>query len=322
MSPHTTQPHTEPSTPGERGGIAPPHHPAQPSSARPSPARPGIVTAAPPLLGGEDDVRPRPGDVPTGAWTRGTRTVARELGLRRHEFEAAIELGALPTLPCAGPPWRRRVPRAALDRLRGDRRTRAGLRDRVHLVNATDGAALLGISTARFTRLARGGCFSPVGFHLNRYQALVWRYSARELRDFAGYCPHLLRGRAPDGLRRALAAGTDWRPRKWRGRRTALLARQATGPWEKAAVPAALLEPPTLRELVPDPEERTRLRLLRPPLLPADPGGTRTDRIREILRATDPDEIRWYRSLLGRHLTEARAARPAPGEEPAPCTAR
>ncbi|MFF2372918.1 DUF6397 family protein [Streptomyces xiamenensis] len=291
-----------------------------PPAADPDPD-PAQAPPAPPLLVAEDDTGPRAGDVPVGLWSRAIRTTVRELGLTRHEFEAALDLDELPTVDCAGAPWRRRVPCAALDRLRGDRRTRTGLRDRIRLVNASGGADLLGISTARFARLARGGCFSPVGFHLNRYHALVWRYAAGELRELAGHSPELLRGAVPEGLRKALAAGQDWRPRKWRGRRTALLMRQAAGPWEKAAVPAAVLEPPVLREMVPDPDERAHLALLRPPLLSLPPGGTRTEVIRDVLRATDPEEVRWYRSLLERHLAGARAARPAPGTVPAPCDA-
>ncbi|MGW7291822.1 DUF6397 family protein [Streptomyces xiamenensis] len=291
-----------------------------PPAADPDPD-PTQALRTPPLLVAEDDTGPRAGDVPVGLWSRAIRTTVRELGFTRHEFEAALDLDELPTVDCAGAPWRRRVPRAALDRLRGDRRTRTGLRDRIRLVNASGGADLLGISTARFARLARGGCFSPVGFHLNRYHAIVWRYAAGELRDLAGHSPELLRGAAPEGLRKALAAGQDWRPRKWRGRRTALLMRQAAGPWEKAAVPAAVLEPPVLRDVVPDPDERAHLALLRPPLLSLEPGGTRTELIRDVLRATDPEEVRWYRSLLERHLAGARAARPAPGTVPAPCGA-
>ncbi|NEE44437.1 hypothetical protein G3M55_07410, partial [Streptomyces sp. SID8455] len=69
------------------------------------------------------------------------------------------------------------------------------------------GAALLGIAAARFTRLARAGCVSPVTFYLNRYRAVVWLYLADELASFAAREPELLAGRTPLGMRTMLEAG-------------------------------------------------------------------------------------------------------------------
>ena len=59
------------------------------------------------------------------------------------------------------------------------------LRERVKTVGTTEGAALMEVTTARFTRLARLGLVVPVKFYLNRYRAVVWLYLAEELRQFA-----------------------------------------------------------------------------------------------------------------------------------------
>ncbi|MYT25698.1 hypothetical protein GTW69_36445, partial [Streptomyces sp. SID7760] len=86
--------------------------------------------------------------------------------------------------------------------------------------------AVLGISPGRFTRLARCGHITPVGYRINRYRAVVWLYLAAELREFADREPGMLRGSAPPADRELLAAKADLRPRKWRGRHVGLLLRR------------------------------------------------------------------------------------------------
>lgn len=253
------------------------------------------------------DAAPRP------AATLSRCRAAGALSLTYWEFDAAVQLGHVATVPGAAP-WQRRVPRAELDRLRCARGFPAALRDRVRLVNAAAGAELLRISPARFARLARGGCFAPVSFYPDHHGLVVWRYPAAELRSAARLRPDLLTGPLPGGLRRALRSGADWRPRRWRSRRTSLLTRHARGPWERAAVPAAVLDQAAVRAAGPDTRELELLRRLRPPLA-ADaplwpPSGARHPSVRAALTATDPEEAQWYARALQRALHDARRAGP------------
>ncbi|MFV0126547.1 DUF6397 family protein [Streptomyces sp. HMX112] len=237
---------------------------------------------------------------------------AQELRLERGELDLAVRLGLVRTVPGeAG--GRRRVARAEIDRLRAGPDFPDGLRERVRTVGTAEAAELASTTADRFTRLARTGHFSPVAFHLNRYRAVVWRYVAGEVSEFAREHPELLSGRLPRAVRARLDAGADVRPRNWRARRLALLLRQAEDPWAGAAAIASLLDPVQLAEVVDDPDERAHLARLRP-----EPPYGRTDsaRAREVadrlLLADDPDEILWHRVSLALALDEARALRPAP----------
>lgn len=233
---------------------------------------------------------------------------ARELGMKEREFELAVQLCEVRTQ--AGPqPGRPRVPCAELDRLSADPDSVKTLRGRLRLVGSAEGAALLGVAPGRFTRLARGGCLSPVRFTVNRYRAVVWLYLAHELDTFAGVRPELLTGRHPQELRTALQAGTDLRARNWRARRTWQLVRVADGPWERAAARGAVLAHADLERTVPDPAERDRLRLLRPRLDTLRSDSPVVRRIAgDLSVAVEEDEIEWCRFLLSVELEEARAA--------------
>ncbi|MEO3755354.1 DUF6397 family protein [Streptomyces sp. B6B3] len=230
---------------------------------------------------------------------------ARALGLSRRQLDVAVRLGLVAT-EATDVPWLRRVSWAEIERLRADPGFPVPLRDQALLVNATEGADMLGVTPARFARLARGGCLAPLSLYPHR-GAFVWRYPAIELRTFAERHPELLSGPVPEALRSLLREGADWRPRRWRARHTGLLAAQARSPWERAAVPAAVLHPRALRALVPDQHERALLRRLRPPLC-----DTREEAAREVLPATDPDETRWYGTALTLALRDARRVRPGP----------
>ena len=232
------------------------------------------------------------------------RWVGRELGLGPGVCEAAIGLGLIRTV-AGKDPWERRVPRAEFDRLRADPAAAAALRERARLVGAAAGAGLLGISPARFTRLARLGRFAPADFGLTRYRVVSWRYPAAELLAFAELSPGLLRGRAPEELRRALGRGVDERAARWRARRTARLARHASDPWQRAAVFAAVLEPPALAGAVPSAADRLRLLRLRPPLIAAPVPVGHWDAVRRVLKVTDPREIRRYQERVRGALAEA-----------------
>ncbi|MDT0347088.1 DUF6397 family protein [Streptomyces litchfieldiae] len=238
------------------------------------------------------------------------RRAARELGLAPGEFDAAVRLEQIPTVGSAVP-WQRKVPRAELDRLRTGAFSSAALRERAPLVHAAGGAELLGIGPARFARLARAGCFSPVDVRLNRHRVLVWRYAAAELRAFGERSPALLAGPLPEELRRTLLRCEDRRPRRWRARRTTLLARQVADPWQRAAVSAAVLEPPALEAEVPDLGERARLQRLRPPLIAPRLVEYQWDIVGHLLTATEPEEVRWYRAGLARALRAARETGPS-----------
>ncbi len=137
---------------------------------------------------------------------------ARELGLKRGEFDLGVRLGCIRTLPDEGGGGSR-VARAEIDRVRSETGFPEALRERVKAVGTAEGAALMGVSAARFTRFARLGLITPVKWYLNRYRAVVWLYLAEELRQFAASEDNapLLSGRTPEGLRDQLDAGVDLR---------------------------------------------------------------------------------------------------------------
>ncbi|MEV0909988.1 DUF6397 family protein [Streptomyces hokutonensis] len=239
---------------------------------------------------------------------------ARELGLKRGEFDLAVHLGRIRTVPDEGGGGRR-VARAEIDRLRSADGFPESLLESVRTVGTTDGAALMEITSARFTRFARLGLVVPVNFYLNRYRAVVWLYLAEELRQFATDKNHtsLLNGRTPEGLRDQLQAGLDLRPRNWRGRHLGFLLRQADGLWERAGALAALLDHVQIAEIVQDPYERAYLNRFRPdPPAHGAPGSTAAHLAERIMTAADPDEISWLRADLTQVLDEARFHRPAP----------
>jgi hypothetical protein len=241
---------------------------------------------------------------------------ALELDLKRGEFDLAVQLGHVRTVPGAsgGPP---RIARQEVDRLRSAQGFPDALRERVRTVGTVEGARLISISPARFTRLARTGHFTPIRFYLNRYRAVVWLYLAEELSDFAQAHSGLLSGRTPPALRTALDAGEDRRARNWRGRRLGLLLRGTEDPWERAAAIASVLDPVVVAEVVPDPYERSHLRVLRPELVPGRPESQAAREVVErLLLADHPDEILWHRVSLAEALREARELRAAP--RPAP----
>ncbi|MFF3554869.1 DUF6397 family protein [Streptomyces tsukubensis] len=240
-------------------------------------------------------------------------TAARALGLRPGEFDLAVHLGCVRTLPgpAGDPP---RVARDEIARLRSTDDRSEALRRRVHTVGTRTGAELISVSPQRFTRLARTGHLVPVRFHLNRYRAVVWRYLADDVEEFARARPELLTGRTDPELRALLDAGADRRPRNWRGKRLGLALRFTSDPWERAAAVAALLAPSALAELVPDPFERSRLDGLRPRLgCPRPVSAPARELVERLVRATEADETAWYGTLLAQQLDEARAERPADG---------
>ncbi|GAA0915349.1 hypothetical protein GCM10009549_30740 [Streptomyces thermoalcalitolerans] len=243
---------------------------------------------------------------------------ARELGLKRSEFDLAVQLGHIRTLPGEGGGGRR-VGRAEIERLRTQEGFPESLRRRVEVVGTRDGAALLEVTAARFTRLARLGLVTPVTFHLNRYRAVVWRYLADELLEFA-VAPGsaaLLRRPLPEALRSQLDTGLDLRARNWRGRHLGSLLRQAGDPWERAGAVASMLDRLQVSRIVEDPCERAYLNRFRPqPPVHGTPGSPAARLIERITTAQDPDEIEWLRADLARAVQEARTHRPAP--RPAP----
>lgn len=249
-----------------------------------------------------------------------TSRAARELGLKRGEFDLAVHLGRIRTVPDEGGGGRR-VAHAEIDRLRSADGFPETLLDSVRTVGTTDGAALMEVTSARFTRLARLGLLVPVKFYLNRYRAVVWLYLAEELRQFAADKNHtaLLNGRTPEGLRDQLHEGLDLRPRNWRGRHLGFLLRQAGDPWERAGALAALLDPVHVAEIVQDPYERAHLNRFRPgPPAHGVPGSPAAHLAERIMTADDPDEIGWLRADLTQVLDEARRYRPAPRPTPQP----
>lgn len=241
---------------------------------------------------------------------------AMELDLRRGEFDLAVQLGHVRTVRGAsggvsgGPP---RIARQEVDRLRSAEGFPDALRERVRTIGTVEGARLISISPARFTRLARTGHFTPIRFYLNRYRAVVWLYLAEELSDFAQAHQELLSGRMPPALRTALDGGEDRRARNWRGRRLGLLLRRTEDPWERAAAIASVLDPVAVAEVVADPYERSHLRVLRPELVPGRPESQAAREVVErLLLADHPDEILWHRVSLAEALREARELRAAP----------
>ncbi|CAM5315326.1 putative protein OS=Streptomyces tendae OX=1932 GN=GUR47_29245 PE=4 SV=1 [Streptomyces tendae] len=257
---------------------------------------------------------------------------ARELGLRRSEFDLAVQLGRIRTVPDDGGGGRR-VARDEIDRIRAADGFPEVLRAGVRTVGTTQGATLMEVTTARFTRLARLGLLVPVTFYVNRYRAVVWLYLAEELRQFRADERNtaLLKGRTPEGLRDQLGEGLDLRPRNWRGRHLGFLLRQADEPWARAAAVASLLDATDISDVVTDPYERSHLRRFRPvPATHGSPGSPAAQLAEEIATAADPDEVDWLRSDLAAALDTARRHRPAPrpaphavpappGPESAPC---
>ncbi|WP_460062143.1 DUF6397 family protein [Streptomyces sp. YKOK-I1] len=241
---------------------------------------------------------------------------ARELGLKRSEFDLAVHLGRIRTVPDEGGGGRRVVPRSELDRLLG---ATQDLREHVRVVGTGEAAALMRVPASRFTRLARVGLVVPVKFYLNRYRAVVWLYLARELEQFTAdeHNAFLLKGRTPEPLRAHLAAGCDLRARNWRGRHLGFLLQQCDDPWQRAGALAAFLDPLQIAEILEDPYERTHLNRFRPgPPAHGAPGSPAAHLVEKIVTADDPDEIAWLRADLDRTLDEARTHRPAP--RPAP----
>ncbi|WP_440581846.1 DUF6397 family protein [Streptomyces flavofungini] len=252
----------------------------------------------------------------------------RELGLKRGEFDLAVLLGRIRTVPdSAG--TQRRVTRAEIDRVRGGERFPEALRESVRVVGTTEAAELMGITTARFTRLARAGFLTPVKCYLNRYRAVVWLYLAEELRHFAASEMHnaLLAGRLPGPVRERLDDGQDLRARNWRSRHVGFQLRQTEDPWLRVAAMAALLDQAQLADLVRDPYERAYLsRLMPAPRMQGTSDSPAALIVERIMFADDPDELRWLRASLLLGLAQARAARPAPRPAAAaavePATAR
>ncbi|MGW0820711.1 DUF6397 family protein [Streptomyces sp. NPDC002845] len=245
---------------------------------------------------------------------------ARELGLKRGEFDLAVQLGCVRTIADDGEGGRR-VTREEIGRVRSESGFPEALRERVRTVGTTEGAALIDVTGARFTRLARLGLVVPAKWYLNRYRAVVWLYLADELRQFAADEKNtpLLRGRVPEALRRQLDAGLDLRPRNWRGRHLGFLLRQAEDPWVRAAAVASLLDPVQVAEIVRDPYERAYLNRFRPERpahgAPESPAAQIAAR---ITTADDPDEIGWLRADLRQTVADARGHRAAPRPEQEP----
>ncbi|WP_328745187.1 DUF6397 family protein [Streptomyces sp. NBC_00285] len=240
---------------------------------------------------------------------------ARELGLKRSEFDLAVHLGQIRTVPDEGGGGRR-VTHSELDRLRESEGFPDSLQRRVRVVGTTEAAEVMDIPAGRFTRLARLGLFSPVRFYLNRYRAVVWLYLAEELEQFTEVEENtrlLTARRMPEGLRDMLDAGVDLRARNWRQRHRGFLLRLAEGPWESAGTLAAFLDPAQIAELVPDPYERSHLGRFRPgPPAGGAQGSPAANLIEKIMTADHPDEIEWLRTDLARALEDARRLRPAP----------
>lgn len=243
---------------------------------------------------------------------------ARELGLKRSEFDLAVHLGHIRTLPDEGGGGRR-VDRAEIERLRAQEGFPEALRRRVEAVGTRDGAALMEVAAARFTRLARLGLVTPVKFYLNRYRAVVWLYLADELLEFAAdpKSAALLNRPLPEALRSQLDTGLDLRARNWRGRHLGFLLRRAGDPWERAGAVASMLDQVQVSEIVRDPYERAYLNRFRPqPPARGTQGSPAAHLTERIVTAQDPDEIEWLRADLARAVEEARTHRSAP--RPAP----
>ncbi|MFD4018457.1 DUF6397 family protein [Streptomyces sindenensis] len=237
---------------------------------------------------------------------------SQELGIRRAEFELAVHLGLIAVVGAPGG-GRPRVHEAEIARLREQPGFPDALVERVRTVGTAQGAALLDIAPARFTRLVRAGCVSPVTFYLNRYRAVVWLYLADELAAFAAREPELLAGRTPPGMRTMLESGVDRRARNWRSQRIDRLLDRTTDPWARTAVQASALDPVQLAEVMDDPYERAYLVRVRPEPVFGRPGSMAArEAMAELMLADDPDEILWRRVNLTLELDAAREDRPAP----------
>lgn len=269
------------------------------------------VHAADVSTGAENEGGDTPSATPAAATVAAGRA-AQELGIRRAEFELAVHLGLIAVV-CAPGGGRPRVHEEEIGRLRERPGFPDDLAERVRTVGTAEGAALLGIAPARFTRLARAGCVSPVTFYLNRYRAVVWLYLADELAAFAAREPELLAGRTPVRMRTILESGADWRPRNWRSQRIDRLLNRTRDPWVRTAIQASALDPVQLAEVVDDPYERAYLARVRPEPVFGRPGSMAArEAMGELMLADDPDEILWRRVNLVLELDEARAERSAP----------
>ncbi|MEU2157385.1 DUF6397 family protein [Streptomyces sp. NPDC019396] len=234
------------------------------------------------------------------------------LKLKHRELALGVRLGYIRCTP-GRDSGSGRVPLDEVDRLRALEGFPGALRERVRTVAAAEACRLVSTTRDRFTKLARTGHFTPVGFYLNRYHTVVWLYLATEVREFAEGNPDLLRGRLPAALRARLDDGEDSRARNWRGRHVGMLLRQAPDAWARTAAIASVLDPAVVAEVVDDPYERAHVERLRPdpPDGPPDVLAARAIRSGLVL-ADDPDEIVWHRMSLALSLDEARAWRPAP----------
>ncbi|AUH45250.1 DUF6397 family protein [Streptomyces sp. CMB-StM0423] len=255
---------------------------------------------------------------------------AAELGLLPRELELAAQLGLVPTEPPQRAGGRRRVARAEVARLRaedgaGGVGAAAALRERLRLVGTAAGAEELGISSVRFTRLARAGCFAPARFYVNRYRVVVWLYLAAEVERFGEREPGLLRGPLPPAMRGELAEGADVRARGWRQRRVEQLLSERVDPWERAGAYAAVLSDAELAEEVPDARERARVVEHRAELVATARGGSETARraAEDVLLAESDAEALGYRLGLAVELQAARVdyATPSPPVSPDPSLA-
>ncbi|QFR96961.1 DUF6397 family protein [Streptomyces tsukubensis] len=244
---------------------------------------------------------------------------ARELRLRSGELDMAVRLGlvAVAERPDGG----RGVPGAQIERLRAEEGFPEDLRERVRTVGTAEGAAILGITTERFGRLARLGLLTPVRFNLNRYRAVVWRYLAEDVRRLPYTHHELLTGRAPEPMRARLASGLDLRARRWREWWVEFPLRWTEDPWEAAAALASLLSPEQVSLLVPDSRERDHLCRMRPaPFVHGVPGSLAAHVAEAVMIADSSEEIVRLGSLLDAELRTARRTRAAPGRRPGPET--
>ncbi|MFJ7209707.1 DUF6397 family protein [Streptomyces sp. NPDC098789] len=244
----------------------------------------------------------------------GGARAAEELGLRRGELARAVQLGMVRAGPCASS-GAARFARGELDRVRRAAGFPDALRERVRTVGAAEAAGSMGMSPGRFTRLARCGRVTPVGYRINRYRAVVWLYLAAELAEFTVREPALLHGSAPPEDRALVEARADLRPRRWRGRHVGLLLRRTADPWERAAVLASVLPEAELERAVPDRAERILLAGLAPPPPYGHPQVPAAAAVATaLMRAEPPDELRWYRTSLEFALAGARDQSKTTGE--------